>query len=134
MAGNRISLNFEFVHELRTLYQMTAVRLEELNFLDPAEYKRVSAAITAAVNSAVPGCVEVDVPSTTVRVGINGIANAIGEAFTAAGVRPDFLKPVYRPEGLGWFRHTGWRVAVDSGIARSFPHEGCWSAAGGVVG
>ncbi len=136
MAGSRLSLSFHFAHELRELLQMATIRLEEVNFLDgAAEYRRVSAAITAAVNREPAACVvDVDVDAGVVQLDLAALTDRIGEAFTAAGVRPDFLKPVYRPEGLGWFRQTGWRVAVDSGIARAFPYEGCWATTGGVAG
>ena len=89
MAGSRPSLNFQFAHELRELFQMTTVRLEELNFLDPAEYRRVSAAITAAVNREPAACVvDIDTDAGVVRVDMVALTDRVGEAFTAAGVPP----------------------------------------------
>lgn len=132
MAGNRSSLNFQFANELRELIQKATVRLEELNFLDPAEAGRVSAAVTAAVNRE-PACCVVgcDVDARVVRVDLAALTDRIGDAFTSAGVCPEFLKPVYRAEGLGWYRHMGWRMAMNSDIARSLYDPRC--PFGGVV-
>ena len=117
MAGSRVSLYFESGRKLRDLFQMATVRLVELQFLDPALCSRVSCAVTSAVNNMSFGCVAVDGESRAVRCDVAAITDKIGEAFTVAGVQPGFLKPAYRPDGLGWFRHVGWRLDAKCTIA-----------------
>ncbi|MEV8518641.1 hypothetical protein ABZR86_02475 [Dyella marensis] len=113
MAGSRLSLTIKYGRELRDLYQMTAVRLAELDFIDPALCERASKAVAAAVNAGAVGFVQVDPLTRTVCVDIDGLTSAIGGAFTDAGVQPAFLKPLIRYE-CGWFRHIGWRLSGPS--------------------